>query len=204
MADKSAAKFWVKHIILALIVIAAAIFVLRYNPENVDSASQQDTASKENIEDNLASFYQEFRLSSKDPIQEQYGDFVIALEAPESNQSDRLLAITSVEQPLSESWEGEFKFRSFAKDTTIRTEALKYAEEEGVTLIWDLNQDFIIRQRFLTENSLVGSLDEVAGAIDANFIPEVNVYFCNKKNTIVVAEKAGPYVLENCKKAGFE
>jgi hypothetical protein len=57
---------------------------------------------------------------------------------------------------------------------------MKYAQQEGVKLIWDLNQDFIIRHRFLSENSLLGALDEVASAIDANFIPKVNVYFCHK------------------------
>ena len=207
MADKSATKFWIKHVLLAAVVLAAAIFVLRYNPENPDQSIQssgQGSQSRENISDNLSSFYQEFRSTSKDPIREQYGDYVLPLEAPEGDQSERLVAITSVEQPPSADWEGEFKFRSFAQGTTIRIEALKYAEQEGVNLIWDLDQDFIIRHRFLTENSLVGSLDEVAGAIDANFVPEVNVYFCSKKNTIVIAEKAGPYVLENCKKAGFE
>jgi phage-related protein len=81
---------------------------------------------------------------------------------------------------------------------------MKYAEQEGMQLIWDLNQDFIIRHRFLSENSLVATLDEIAGAIDANFIPQVNVYFCNKKRTIVIAENAGTYVIDNCKKAGFD
>lgn len=205
MADRKLSMFWIKHLILALIVLAAALFVLRYNPENSDQpirASGQD--SDVGIEENLASFYRNFRLSSKDPIQEEFGDFVVALPKPEGSQTERLIAIASLEQPPSETWEGEFKFRSFAKDTTIRTEALKYAEEEGMQLIWDLNQDFIIRQRFLTENSLVGSLDEVAGAIDANFVPEVHVYFCNQKRTIVIAASAGTYVKENCTKAGFD
>ena len=162
------------------------------------------TDSKANISDNLARFYEEFRLSSKDPIQEEYGDYVIALEAPEATQTEQLIAISSVNSPPEENWQGQYKFRSFAQGTTIRTEAMKYAEQEGMQLIWDLNQDFIIRQRFLSENSLMATLDEIAGAIDANFIPQVNVYFCNKKRTIVIAENAGTYVVDNCKKTGFD
>jgi hypothetical protein len=207
MADKNAAMFWIKHLILAAVVIAAAIFVLRYNPETSDQSIQtsgQDSEDRASIAENVTSFYQEFRMSSRDPIKEQYGDFVLPLEMPEETQTEQLVAITSVERPPEASWEGEFKFRSFAKDTTIRVEAMKYAEQEGMQLIWDLNQDFIIRQRFLTESTLLGSLQEISGAIDANFIPKVDIYFCNKKRAIVITDEAGSYVLENCTKAGFD
>ena len=81
---------------------------------------------------------------------------------------------------------------------------MRYAKQEGVHLIWDLSQDFTIRHRFLSENSLLGTLNEIAGAIDANFIPQVNVYFCSKKQTIVISEKAGTYVEENWRKVGFD
>ncbi len=204
MADKKISAFWIKHLALAFIVLAGALAVLVYVPDDSEPSGMADSSSKENIADNLASFYEEFRLSSKDPIQEQYGDFVIALELPEASQTEQLVAISTVNSPPEENWQGQYKFRSFAEGTTIRTEAMKYAEQEGMQLIWDLNQDFIIRHRFLSENSLVATLDEVAGAIDANFVPQVNVYFCNKKRTIVIAENAGTYVKDNCKKAGVD
>jgi hypothetical protein len=204
MADKKVSAFWIKHLVLAFIVLACALVVLLYAPEDSDGSGMGGADSKENIADILARFYEEFRLSSKDPIQEQYGDYVIALETPEASQTEQLIAISTVNSPPEENWQGQYKFRSFAQGTTIRTEAMKYAEQEGMQLIWDLNQDFIIRHRFLSENSLVATLDEIAGAIDANFIPQVNVYFCNKKRTIVIAENAGTYVIDNCKKAGFD
>jgi hypothetical protein len=200
MADKQASRFWLKHVALALVVLVAAIVVLVYMPESDNSAKPKESKS---IEENLADFYREFRLSSKDPIQEEYGDFVLALEQPEGSQTERLVAISNVDNPPEQTWQGEFKYRSFAKDTTIRVEAMKYAEQEGMQLIWDLNQDFIIRQRFLTENTLLGALDEIAGAIDSNFVPEVNVYFCEKKRTIVISERAGTYVKENCQQVGL-
>ncbi len=204
MADKKVSAFWIKHLVLAFIVLAGALIVLVYVPEDIDESGMSGADSKENIADNLARFYEEFRLSSKDPIQEQYGDFVIALDMPKESQTEQLIAISNVNSPPEENWQGQYKFRSFAQGSTIRSEAMKYAEQEGVQLIWDLNQDFIIRHRFLSENSLIATLDEVAGAIDANFIPEVHVYFCNKKRTIVIAENAGTYVIDNCKKAGFD
>lgn len=204
MTDKKVSTFWIKHVVLALIVLVSTLIVLVYAPEDADQSGMSGADSKENIADNLARFYEEFRLSSKDPIQERFGDYVIALEMPEASQTEQLIAISTVNSPPEENWQGQYKFRSFAKGTTIRTEAMKYAEQEGMQLIWDLNQDFIIRQRFLSENSLVATLDEIAGAIDANFVPQVNVYFCNKKRTIVIAEDAGTYVKDNCKKAGFD
>jgi hypothetical protein len=206
MLDKKQFTSWQKHLALGVFVLLAALFFLVYRPDGMDPSTVSDKQvdeNKDNISDNLAIFYEEFRLTSSDPIKEEFGDFVVALEPSKKTQSQQLVAITSVENPPEQTWAGNYQVRSFAQGTTIKTEAMKYAEQEGVQLIWDLSQDFIIRQRFLSENSLVGTLDEIAGAIDANFIPEVNVYFCHKKKTIVVTEKAGPYVEENCTKAGF-
>ncbi len=199
--------FWLKHVVLAVIVLVGAIFGLLYKPDaSVSSivSSAPVSKGKNNIEENLVRFYEKFRFSSKDPIKEQYGDFVVVLDVPKASQTEQLVAIVSVDQPPAQNWQGDYKFRSFAEGTTIRTEAMKYAEQEGVQLIWDLDQDFIIRHRFLSQNSLLGTLDELAGAIDANFIPQVNVYFCHKKRTIIIAENAGTYVEENCRKAGFD
>jgi len=204
MADKQATMFWIKHLVVALVVLIAALLVLQYIPATGTGSIQssgQPSESSGSIEENLTRFYEKFSLTSQDPIKEQYGDYVIPLAVADATQTEQLVAIIAVDKAPTENWEGEFKFRSFAKGTTIRTEAIKYAEQEGMQLLWDLNQDFIIRHRFLSENSLLGTLDDVANAIDANFLPEVNVYFCNKKRAIVLAEKAGTYVTSNCKKA---
>jgi hypothetical protein len=207
MANKKAPTFWLQHLILVIIVLVGGVFVLLYKSDPTAPSVQSDAPASEgknNIEENLARFYEEFSFSSKDPIKERYGDFVVALDVPKESQTEQLVAIVSAEQPPEQNWVGDNKFRSFAEGTTIRTESMKYAEQEGMQLIWDLNQDFIIRHRFLSENSLLGTLEEVASAIDANFIPQVNVYFCHKKGTIVITENAGTYVEENCTKAGFD
>jgi hypothetical protein len=207
MSNNKAPAFWLKHVILVIIVLVVALLFLIYKPDETAPSIQSNAPASEgknNIEENFASFYEEFRFSSKDPIKEQYGDFVVALDIPKESQTEQLVAIVSVEDPPKQTWVGDYKFRSFAEGTTIRTEAMKYAEQEGMRLIWDLNQDFIIRHRFLSENSLLGTLDEFAGAIDANFIPQVNVYFCDIKGTIVISENAGTYVAENCRKVGFD
>jgi hypothetical protein len=205
MASKKQSRFWIKHLVLALIVLAIALLVLLYRPESLNSsirASGQESSKGSSIEENLANFYREFRLSSRDPIQEEFGEYVIALEESDASQTQQLNAISSVDYPPEESWEGTFKYRSFAKDNTLRTEAIKYTEEEGMQLIWSLSQDYIIRDRFLSENSLIGTLQDVAGAIDSNFISKVEVYFCNKKRAIVITDNADTYVKENCKEAG--
>ncbi|MFB0912487.1 MAG: TcpQ domain-containing protein [Glaciecola sp.] len=206
MSNKKAPTFWLQHLVLVIIVLVGGVFVLLYKSDPTAPSVQSDAPASEeknNIEENLARFYEEFSFSSKDPIKERYGNFVVALDLPKESQTEQLVATASVEQPSQQNWEGEYKFRSFAEGTTIRTEAMKYAQQEGVKLIWDLNQDFIIRHRFLSENSLLGALDEVASAIDANFIPKVNVYFCHKKDTIIITENAGTYVEENCRKSGL-
>ncbi len=201
MADKEVSALWIKHVLLAVIVLVSALTTWIYLPEDTGRAGDDST---ENISDNLALFYEKFRYSSTDPIKEQFGDYVIALQIPKQSQTEQLVAISDANLVPEDDWQGQYKLRSFAQGTTIKTEVMKYAEQEGMRLIWDLKQDFVIKQRFLSENSLVLTLDEIAGAIDANFMPQVSVYFCNEKRTIVITDTPGTYVAENCKKAGFD
>jgi hypothetical protein len=195
MTDKKNSLSWVKYLIILFVIAAGSVLLFQNH--------QQTARPDDSIEENLARFYKKFSFTSRDPIKEQYGDSVILLEDVEASQTEQLVAIKSVEQPPAQEWSGQFKSRSFAQGTTIKTEAMKYAEQEGMQLIWDLNKDFVIRHRFSTENNLLGALDDLADAIDSSFVPEVNVYFCNTKRTIVISDKAGTYVTDYCVKSEF-
>ncbi|GBL04265.1 TcpQ domain-containing protein [Glaciecola sp. KUL10] len=203
MAKQSPLAFWIKHVILGVIVILGAIVVIQYDPsvsEQSIASSAQSPEERDNIRDNLSDFYEEFRISSRDPITELYGDYVIPLETPSESVAQTLIKMGNVSFPPQENWTGEQKVRAFPKDSTLRTEALKYVEEEGLTLIWDLNQDFIIRHRFQSYNTLSGTIDEIRGAVDSNFPQRVLVFLCLRKRALVITAEPQDYLIERCKK----
>jgi hypothetical protein len=203
MAKQSPLAFWIKHIVLGVVVIVGAIVVIHYDPtvsEQTISSSAQSPEQRDNIRDNLSDFYEEFRISSRDPITELYGDYVIPLETPNETVAQKLIKMGNVSFPPQENWTGEQKVRPFPKDSTLRTEALKYVEEEGLTLIWDLNQDFIIRHRFQSYNTLSGTMDEIRGAVDSNFPERVLVFLCHRKRALIITAKPQDYLIERCKK----
>jgi hypothetical protein len=203
MSKQSPLAFWTKHIILSAVVIVGAIVVIQYDPtvsEQTIASSAQSPEQRDNISDNLSDFYEEFRISSRDPIAELYGDYVIPLETPNETVAQKLIKMGNVSFPPQANWTGEQKVRAFPKDSTLRTEALKYVEEEGLSLIWDLNQDFIIRHRFQSYNTLSGTMDEIRGAVDSNFPERVLVFLCHRKRTLIITAKPQDYLIERCKK----
>ena len=73
-----------------------------------------------------------------------------------------------------------------------------YVSEEGMELIWHLNQDFIVRHRFVSRNNIPGMLGELAGAIDANFSGAVNVHYCSRQRVMVITDKEAPVLNVYC------
>ena len=66
-------------------------------------------------------------------------------------------------------------------------------------MIWELNRDFIIKHPFQIDNSIVGSLDEIARAIDSNFDGTVKAYVCPKQRSLVITAVNSEYLQDNCK-----
>jgi len=193
--------FWLKRIIVMLLVVLAAIAFILFMPENTTLDEQGNPVEKPSIQSNMAKFYEEFSLVSNDRIKEKFGDFVIPLETPDKPLSEQLLSIQQAPNQANDNfnWQGSYKFRAFAQDSTLMGNASKYASAEGIKLIWNLNQDFIVRHRFSSENTISGMLDEIAGAIDSNFVNTVKVYYCNKQRTMVISDRDDQVLQKNCR-----
>ena len=88
--------------------------------------------------------------------------------------------------------------RSFKAGNTLREAITRYAEQEGMQVIWDLDQDFIIKYQFQMDNTIVGSLSAIASAIDANFEAEVGTFVCPDQRTLVVTAEITPFLKNNC------
>ncbi len=182
-----------------LAVVLAAVLFLIFNPEPGNQTTATESSSSGNaVADNVSRFYSEFRASSRDPIKEKFGDFVVPLDKDDT-PIDELLSKSSKTTNKDVDWQGDFKQRAFPQGSTLMNESMSYFEQEGLRLVWHLDQDFIVKNRFISENTLVGMLEEVAQAIDANFLLDVQIYYCEAQATMVITDKLESYLIDNCR-----
>jgi hypothetical protein len=204
MAKTNMTSFWLKRIFVMIAVMAGALAFLLYVPEPGSASADSNNdggGSVSSVASSVSKFYAEFRMTSRDPIKERYGDYVIVLDEESKPLGQRISRITEKNYPPTSDWEGEYKERPFATDSTLRTEAKRFVAEAGYTLVWDLNQDFIVRDRFIATGTVPGMLEEIAGAVDANFDHPIAVYFCFKKRAMVITDKTTEYLAKNCEKS---
>ena len=65
-------------------------------------------------------------------------------------------------------------------------------------VIWNLEQDFVIKYQFQLENTVAGSLANIANAIDSNFEGKVRVYMCPNQRSLIVTATETEFLTENC------
>lgn len=203
MAKKSNSQFslWYRHIslALALIVIAAVVIVIqgRFDSKPVPEGGEKSKSLSKGMTD----FYTAYRLSSSKPFENNLGDFVIDVNKPDEPLSKRLQKMESIQKPVSKRWQGAYKYRSFRAGNTLREAITNYAQSEGMQLIWELDQDFIVKHPFQLQDSVVGSLKKIAMAIDSNFDGEVRAFFCPKQRSLVITNGSTTYLRKHCSEA---
>jgi hypothetical protein len=112
-----------------------------------------------------------------------------------------LQKMESLEKPVSGRWVGEHKHRTFKAGSTLRSAITDYAQSEGMQVIWELDQDFIVKHPFQLDDSIFGSLKMIAKAIDANFNGEVKAYMCPRQRSLVITSKSSEYLEKQCAEA---
>jgi hypothetical protein len=171
--------------------------------QNNESALRPEgDKGKKTISSNMSDFYAEYRLSSRHPREEGLGDFVMEVKASDKPLGERLQKMESLEKPVSGRWVGEHKHRTFKAGSTLRSAITDYAQSEGMQVIWELDQDFIVKHPFQLDDSILGSLKMIAKAIDANFNGEVKAYMCPRQRSLVITSKSSKYLDKQCEEAG--
>lgn len=190
----SGKQFWIKQIAIALvlIVIAAAVIVWQQ--------SASDGEEKRSVSKGLSDFYSQFRMGPEQQDEVTEDDFVIDISQGNDSLETRLQTMSSELRPVKKNWVGEHKHRSFKAGRTLREAISAYAEKEGMQVIWDLDQDFVIKHHFQMDDTLVGSLDKIAAAVDSNFSGDVETFVCPGQRTLVVTAKPSEYLDNNCRK----
>ncbi len=200
MAQKgfSNSMFWAKHIGLALTLLIVAVVLIQLQSENASAPVPEGETKEKSVAGGLSDFYREFRMSSDERIKEDKGDFVLDVANGEQSLDSQLRGMSSELKPINKRWVGEHKQRSFKAGGTLRETISSFAEQEGMQVIWDLDQDFVIKHHFQVDGTIVKALSEIATAIDSNFVGEVKTYICPKQRSLVVTENKTKYLKASC------
>ena len=194
--------FWAKHLGLALAVIIVAGIVIHLQMNMTSAPTPVDAPEERSVAKGLSDFYREFRMTANEPERSEGADMVLDLTPSEQSLDDRLQSMSSALKPVDSRWEGEYKYRTFRAGNTLREAISSYAEQEGMQVIWDLNQDFVIKHQFQMDNTVAGSLAKIASAIDSNFEGKVATFMCPKQRSLVVTEKVTEYLSTQCSRVG--
>lgn len=199
MAKKnySPATFWARQFAFAVLLIVGAALLINYQNEEV--ANKKKNAPEKNINSSLSDFYAQHRMSQSKPYEEDVSDFVVELNTKDESLQSRLNKMAGQQSaPIEGRWVGEHKFRTFSAGSTLRESITNYAQSEGMQVIWELDQDFIVKNQFQMEDTLVGSLYQIARAVDSNFNGQVTAYVCAKQRSLVITADKTDFLAENC------
>lgn len=194
--------FWAKQAALAFVLIAIAAVIIYLNRQNESKISPEGKSEPRSIATGLSAFYRDFRMSSDQPMAGANSDFVIQLVEPDTTIDERLQAIAPDFKPADKRWSGERKHRTFKAGSTLKTAITDYARKEGMDVIWDLNQDFIIKHQFQLNTTVVGSLNNIVTAIDSNFNGKVKAWMCPEQRRLVITTETTQFLLSNCRRTG--
>lgn len=191
----SALSFWGKHLVLSIILIAAAYYVL-YGvlPANMDMTKTTNAAAQ-----GLSQFYESFRnrINERNTERDQY---VIELGKPTFPLEDALAQRGLVVKPSSPSWTGELAARRFESGGTLKSVMANYAREEGIELFWYLERDYVVKHNFRVDSNFISALYQVGRAINDDFEFEVYTFFCPNYRAAVITENPSHFVRNNCRR----
>ena len=189
--------FWAKHIGLALVVVIVAAIVIHLQMNLSSQPTPVDAPDERSVAKGLSDFYRDFRMTKEEPFNES-ADMVLDMTLSEESLEERLESMSSDFKPVDDRWVGEFKYRTFSAGNTLRKAISAHAEQEGMQVIWDLKQDFVIKHQFQMDDTVAGSLATIASAIDSNFEGKVATFVCPKQRSLVVTEEISDYLTTEC------
>lgn len=145
----------------------------------------------------VAKFYAEVRKAIK-PGGSRLDDFTIELPKAMKNASEQLEDRRDEVSPGSPVWQGENKKRSFKENETLKTVLEKFAQEEGVAVIWDLKYDYIVKQHFSESGNMKSLVDTVSKVVAGDYGGHVDSIYCPKERTIVLTTNKTEYMSSSC------
>ncbi|GAB3030682.1 TcpQ domain-containing protein [Bowmanella dokdonensis] len=190
--------FWAKHLGLALALIVIAVLVINIDKIRSNAPVPKGQTVNKDPARGLSDFYAQYRSGPSLPLLDPQSDFVMDLNQQDKPLDSRLQEMESIQKPASGRWQGEHKYRTFKAGGTLREIITNYAQSEGMQVIWELNQDFVVKNNFQVEDTVIGTMNKIARAIDSNFAGTVEGFFCPRQRSLVITDNATDYLRQHC------
>lgn len=203
--------FWFKYGVLIVIMIVVAIVLVIIQQQQSD-APVAEGKSEQTIHESLSNFYKENIMDTqknKDPGAIDYNPIVQATDQPLEDRLAQLEAIMKQTDGSNRNYVGEYRKRGFRKNGSMRELLMFYANLEQIQLFWELPEDFIIKDGFQVEGTIMDMMKRVSAAIDPQFEGRVTPFFCPTQRSIVLTDdvhesddntKSLKYLTSNCRK----
>lgn len=191
---KSSTWFWWRHIVLAASLIILAYLLINEDlVPLVPSPAENNQAAK-----GFSDFYAKVRNSLDLEKDESRQKFVLNIPEPEQSLEEVLSARDTGDVSLPKRWRGRFQSRRFRTGETLKSKLEEFAKEEGVTLLWWLPRDYVIKHPFQIEETVMGTAYKISKAIDSEFEKDLLVYFCPEQRALVMAQQANDMLRNRC------
>lgn len=177
--------------LLLFVIVIAAIYLLVIKPDLLINPDKTNTAAE-----GFSRFYANFRSSMQQGGNQS--DYTLKLR---DSSDELILMLRRREQqvtPLTSSWRGEVARRRFHAGGTLKDALQSYAQQEQMVLFWTLPRDYVIKQFFETNNSLLDTIQEMAVTIGPDFSKPVHGYFCPKSRALVLTDLDDPFLKQHC------
>jgi len=123
---------------------------------------------------------------------------IIFLPDPGGDLVEILQAKELIVRPYKANWQGTTASRAFRKGQTLYQKLAEYAEEDNIEVIWWLNKDFIVKDFFRIEKSILKTAYLIGKAVSGHFPEGINSYFCYRQRTLVFINEAPEYLDKEC------
>jgi len=220
--------FWLKNIIIALILIVLAIvfflnkdYFLSLDGSLVNEQSEQ-TEQNTNTEKAKATPSEppkpknpqarRPKNAAADGLSNFYAKIygsdmgdgpkirnnIIFLPDPQGDLVKILQAREMVVRPYKKNWHGTTAPRPFRKGETLYQKLAEYAKTEGLEVIWWLNRDFVIKNQFRINKDILKTAYQIGEAVSGHFPEGIKSYYCYRQRAIVFINEAPIYLDKEC------
>ncbi|MBZ9612363.1 TcpQ domain-containing protein [Rheinheimera maricola] len=183
--------FWIRNIIL-LLLLGGIGYVLLTKPDLILRTDKVNQAAA-----GFSEFYSKVRGSVADGARE-LSKFKLTLPDTSDKLTQTLQQRALVVVPGKDDWRGKVTDRRFREGDTVKTKLAEYARAEGVELFWTLPRDYVIKQYFQVNGSLIATVHQIAQAIAPDFQSPVLSFYCPKERAAVITDKTNEHLTQHC------
>lgn len=183
--------FWVRNITL-LVVLGGLAYAILTKPDFLIRKDSANVAAE-----GFSEFYGKIRGSIADGARE-LSEFKLSLPDTSDRLTQQLMQRSKVVVPGDKNWRGLVTDRRFREGDTVKTKLTEFARAENTELFWTLPRDYVVKQYFQTDTTLIETIYEIAVAIAPDFSSPVLAYYCPRERAAVITDKENDYLRQNC------